>query len=80
MIEFPVHISIGNASVLLHTITEFAGIFIGFRYFLFLRKRQGDDVSTQNRMIIIVGALFGAILGSRLVGGIGRFNPIKNCR
>ncbi len=77
MIEFPVHISIGKVSILLHTITEFAGIFIGFRYFLFLRKRKGDEVSTQNRMIIIVGALFGAILGSRLVGGLEDLTQLK---
>ncbi len=70
MPAFPYHISIGTYSILLHTIAEFAGIFIGFRYFLYLRKRQGDSIATQNRLIILVGALFGSIIGSRIVGGL----------
>ncbi len=44
-------------------------MFIGFRYFLFLRKRKGDFIPNQQRIWIITGAIFGALLGSRLVGG-----------
>jgi len=42
---------------------------IGYRYFLFLRKKQGDHLSTQNRLWVIIGATFGALIGSRLIGG-----------
>lgn len=70
VIHFPVEIHIGRLSVLLHAIMETAGFFIGFRYFLFLRKRQTDTIEGQNRMMIILGAIFGSLLGSRLAGGL----------
>ena len=45
------------------------GIFIGFRYFLLLRKKKGDQIESPQRIWIIIGAIFGALIGSRLVGG-----------
>jgi len=69
-LQFPVYVHFGSVSILLHTIAEFAGIFIGFRYFLFLRKRQGDSVDSSNRLWIIIGAIFGALLGSRILGAL----------
>jgi phosphatidylglycerol:prolipoprotein diacylglycerol transferase len=45
-------------------------MFIGFRYFLYLRKKSGDTIHTEQRVWIIIGAIFGALLGSRLVGGL----------
>lgn len=45
-------------------------MFIGFRYFLFLRRRQGDQVDSNNRIWSIIGATFGALLGSRLLGAL----------
>lgn len=56
-------------------ILESAGIFIGFRYFLYLRHKQQDTIQTNNRLWIIVGAIFGAVLGSRIVGGLE--NPVQ---
>lgn len=67
--NFPVYIEAGSLKVLLHTIMEPLGIFIGFQYFLFLRKRQSDKIASENRLWIIIGAIFGAIFGSRLLGG-----------
>jgi prolipoprotein diacylglyceryltransferase len=69
-LQFPVYVHFGSVSILLHTIAEFAGIFIGFRYFLFLRKIQGDSVDSSNRLWIIIGAIFGALLGSRILGAL----------
>lgn len=45
-------------------------MFIGFRYFLYLRKRNGDQIENSSRLWIIIGAIFGAVIGSRLVGGL----------
>jgi phosphatidylglycerol---prolipoprotein diacylglyceryl transferase len=45
-------------------------MFIGFRYFLYLRKTKGDRVESNQRIWIIIGAIFGALIGSRLVGGL----------
>jgi prolipoprotein diacylglyceryltransferase len=51
-----------------HSIFEIAAFFAGFRYYVFLKKRQGDVIPMLNRIWIIVGATGGALIGSRLVG------------
>ncbi len=68
--QFPVTISIGSYQILLHAFFETLGIFIGFRYFLFLRKRQGDAIDSPKRTWILIAAFFGAFIGSRLIGGL----------
>ncbi len=68
--NFPVTIEIGSAKILLHAVLELAAFFIGFRYFLWLKKRQGDIISSSNRIWIFIGAIFGAFIGSRLIGGL----------
>lgn len=52
----------------IHLILEYLAFFIGFRYYLYLRKRQDDAISTTNRLSIIIGAIFGALFLSRLMG------------
>jgi phosphatidylglycerol:prolipoprotein diacylglycerol transferase len=69
-LQFPVSIQIGTATILLHSILEPLAFFIGFRYFLFLRKKNGDSIGQGNRIWIFIGAIFGALLGSRLIGGL----------
>lgn len=68
--SFPVYIEIGSSRILLHAILELLAFFIGFRYFLWLRKKRGDNIDRPNRIWIIVGAIFGALIGSRLIGGL----------
>jgi phosphatidylglycerol---prolipoprotein diacylglyceryl transferase len=51
-----------------HLLLEYAAFFIGFRYYLFLRKRSADPISSNNRLSIIIGAIFGALFFSRLMG------------
>lgn len=68
--SFPVALDIGGHSLPLHAIFETVGMFVGFRFFLYLRKRQTDVINTPNRLWIIIGAIFGAVIGSRLVGGL----------
>jgi len=68
--SFPVIFSLGNTRFPLHGILEFAAYFIGFRYFLYLRKKQQDTINTGNRIWILIGAIFGSIIGSRIVGGL----------
>ena len=69
-LQFPVTITIGHINILLHTITEFAGMFIGFRYYLYLKRKQGDVIGSSNRLWIIIGVTLGAFIGSRLIGGL----------
>lgn len=68
MFEFPVAIDIGGQKVLLHGLLEAAGIFAGFRYYLYLRKRRGDAIANEHRLWILVGAAFGAVIGARIIG------------
>jgi len=49
-------------------------LFIGFRYYLYLKKKKGDHIDSSNRLSIIIGATLGAFLGSRFIGGLE--NPI----
>lgn len=70
--NFPVVIHIGSFSVTLHALMETLAFFLGFRYFLFLRKKQGDLYSSSSRVWVIIGAIFGALIGSRLIGSLER--------
>ncbi len=51
--------------------------FVGFRYFMFLRGREGDIIDSPNRIWIFIGAIFGAFIGSRLIGGLENPQQIK---
>ncbi|MEP2056534.1 MAG: prolipoprotein diacylglyceryl transferase family protein [Maribacter litoralis] len=60
----------------MHLILEYLAFFIGFRYYVFLRKKSTDVISPNNRLSIIIGAIFGALLLSRLVAFFE--NPIAH--
>ena len=62
---------------MLHTVTEFFGLFVGFRYYLFLKRKQGDVINSSNRLLIIICATIGAFIGSRLIGGFENPPAIK---
>ncbi|PZF73053.1 prolipoprotein diacylglyceryl transferase [Taibaiella soli] len=67
---FPYSVHIGQQIIRLHGVFEFLGIFIAFRYYLFLRRRKGDTINTENRLFIVIGATFGAVIGSHLLGAL----------
>jgi len=69
-LQFPVYINLFSIHLPLHAVTETLGMFIGFRYFLYLRKKQGDGIVSSNRTWAIIGAIFGALFGSRLLGAL----------
>jgi phosphatidylglycerol---prolipoprotein diacylglyceryl transferase len=69
-LQFPVVFEIGESKILLHSILEVIAYFVAFRYFLFLRRKKGDSIVQTNRMWIIIGAIFGSLIGSRLIGGL----------
>lgn len=76
--HFPLTVQISSVKILLHTIFETAAFFIGFRYFIYLRKRQGDTIRSSNRVWILIGAIFGAVIGSRLIGGLENITELNN--
>jgi phosphatidylglycerol---prolipoprotein diacylglyceryl transferase len=77
-LKFPIAIEIGSAQILLHVVIEVLAFFVGFRYFLWLRKKQGDIIEAPNRTWIIIGAIIGALIGSRLIGGLE--DPSQICK
>ncbi|HVF96487.1 MAG TPA: prolipoprotein diacylglyceryl transferase family protein [Flavisolibacter sp.] len=70
--QFPVTFHIGAATVSLHAVLETLAFFIGFRFFLFLRKKHGDAFTSSSRIWVIIGAIFGALIGSRIIGSLER--------
>jgi phosphatidylglycerol---prolipoprotein diacylglyceryl transferase len=59
---------IGGVKVNLHLVFEYLAFFAGFRYYVWQRRRLRDTISDANRLSIVLGTIFGALLGSRLVG------------
>lgn len=51
-----------------HLILEYLAFFIAFRYYVRLRKSVIDTISSNNRLSIILGAIIGSLVGSRLMG------------
>ena len=51
----------------IHLILEYLAFFVAFRYYVFLRKKSADAISSNNRLSIIIGAIFGALFFSRFV-------------
>lgn len=68
--DFPVHIGIGSFKLSAHFIFETLAFIIGYQYFVRIRKNSNDVISTDNRIWIIIGAVFGAFFFSRLVGAL----------
>ena len=73
--KIPVELSIGQIEINLHLLFEVLGYFIGFRYFLYLKKTKSDIISESNRIWILIGASAGSLLFSRLIGALE--NPIE---
>lgn len=57
-----------NWPINLHLILEYLAFFTAYRYYVYLRKRSTDHISSSNRTSIILGAAIGALLGSRIMG------------
>ena len=74
--HFPVEIHVANNNLPLHALMEVLGFFIGFRYYVYLRKTQGDAIESTQRTWILIGAIFGALLGSRFIGALEKPNEL----
>jgi phosphatidylglycerol:prolipoprotein diacylglycerol transferase len=71
-LHFPVNIPLGKSSIPVHFICETLAYILGYRYYVYLRKHNKDAISTENRLIIFIGAAFGALVGSHLIGVLER--------
>ena len=50
----------------IHLIIEYLAFFLAFRYYVFIQKQTTDSISKSNKLSIILGAMIGAFLGSRI--------------
>lgn len=66
--EIPFEPTLFGHAVNVHLILEYLAFLVGFRYYVVLRKQRQDDINDGNRLSIILGAMLGALVGSRLVG------------
>jgi prolipoprotein diacylglyceryltransferase len=66
-VEFPVYFKLGSWYIHPHWIFETLAYFIGFRIYLYYRKRAGDHLTTGDRLWIVAAAAVGAALGSKLL-------------
>jgi phosphatidylglycerol---prolipoprotein diacylglyceryl transferase len=67
-LTIPFEPTIFGTKINVHLILEYLAFFIAFRYYISLRKLTTDHISNRNRLSIILGAIVGAFLGSRLIG------------
>jgi phosphatidylglycerol---prolipoprotein diacylglyceryl transferase len=64
-LTFPVLVPIGPLRVHPHTVFDVLAYSIGFRVFLWQRRRIGDTIDTRARWTVVAAAIFGAALGSK---------------
>lgn len=72
--HFPINLHIGQLTIDSHLLFEVLAYTIGFRYYLFLKKKENDPISDENRLWIFIGAAFGALVGSRVLGVLENLN------
>lgn len=64
---FPFQFEILEKTFYWHFIFETLAFFIGIRIYYFMKKRIQDPISDINRLIIMIGAMIGALIGSRFI-------------
>lgn len=76
--QFPVNIPIGSASIPIHFVCETLAYFLAYRYYAYLRKHTHDAITSENRLIIFIGAAAGAFIGSHIVGVLENPNLLSH--
>jgi prolipoprotein diacylglyceryltransferase len=65
--NFPIQIELFGDRFHLHYLFEVLAFFIGIRVYYYLKRNAVDPISDDNRLWIMLGAMVGALIGSRLV-------------
>ena len=65
--EFPVYLPMGPWDVHPHPVFEGLAYLIGFRVYLYQRRRGGDVIPKRTRWYVIFAAIVGSMLGSRIL-------------
>lgn len=75
---FPFQFEIFEKTFYWHAVFETLAFFIGIRAYYFLRKRTTDSISDINRIVIMLGAMVGALIGSRFIALLENPDEIAN--
>lgn len=67
MIHFPVQFQILGETFYLHSLLEFLSFFIGMKIYYYKKNKINDIIPDNNRLWILIGAMLGALIGSRVV-------------
>jgi prolipoprotein diacylglyceryltransferase len=65
--RFPVTFGFFENAALVHYFFETLAFVVGMRVYYFLKKRITDPISDIDRLWILIGAMIGALVGSRLI-------------
>ncbi|MFV0344672.1 MAG: prolipoprotein diacylglyceryl transferase [Bacteroidales bacterium] len=70
MIDFPARFVLFDQEILWHTVLEALGIFLGMRYYFYLRRKSSTRLPFTISLFIVIGATGGALIGSKLIGNL----------
>jgi phosphatidylglycerol---prolipoprotein diacylglyceryl transferase len=73
--DFPVSFHIFGKTILAHPFFEAAGIFIGMRFYFYLKRKSKEKMPFNTSAAVLIGATAGALIGSKLIGNLE--NPFK---
>ena len=65
---FPIDFHIAGFVIDSHLIFEVLAYFLGFQYYLFLKKNTPDKLTSEQRFSIIIGGALGAAIFAKLLG------------
>lgn len=74
--RFPVLIHLGPLAIPPHQVLEALGCFLAFRLYLSLRRRGGDPLPAERRLVLLAAATVGAALGSKLLAILENPAPV----
>ncbi|MGX5684671.1 prolipoprotein diacylglyceryl transferase [Chryseobacterium cucumeris] len=68
--DFPVTFHIFGKTILAHPLFEAAGMFLGMRYYFYLKRKAKEKLSFNTSAAVLIGATAGALIGSKLIGNL----------
>lgn len=76
--SFPYQIELFGSKLNLHFIFETLAFIVGVRLYYYLKKGISDPISDINRLWIMLGAMIGALIGSRFIAMLETPSEIVN--
>ncbi|MGE8432797.1 prolipoprotein diacylglyceryl transferase [Chryseobacterium joostei] len=68
--DFPVAFHIFGKTILAHPLFEAVGMFLGMRYYFYLKRKSKEKLSFNISAAVLIGATAGALVGSKLIGNL----------